>query len=129
MGLIENPTYSLLERVLAYRNTRQGVIASNIANLSTPGYRAFDAVLAEQLGTHKSIEMRRTQSGHMSPDAELERAGAELVRSKAAPRLDGNNVSLDDEMLKLMENRLMHQVAFELLDKWGGLTPIAREVR
>lgn len=129
MGLIENPTYSLLERALAYRNTRQGVIASNIANANTPGYRAFDAVLAEHLNSQKPVEMRRTQPGHLSPDAELAQSGAELVRSKAAPRLDGNNVSLDGEMLKLMENRLMHQVAFELLDKWGGLTPIAREVR
>ena len=112
MGLIDNPLSGLLERVLAHHTRRHSALASNIANASTPGYRAFDVVLRERL----------------TGDAPSPR-DSRRVESDAAPRLDGNNVSLEEQFVKLAENRTMYQAAFELYDKWGGLSRLARETR
>ena len=128
MGLIDNPTYAMLERALAFRDARQSVISSNVANANTPGYRSFDLVMGEQMGEPTPLSMQRTSAAHAAGDAGAG-LGARTVRSDAPARLDGNNVSLDAELVRMMENRVMYNVAFELLDKWGGLTPLARDVR
>ena len=59
----------------------------------------------------------------------LDQSGSRLQKSRAPAGLDGNNVSLEQEFLKLSENGMLYQVTFELMDKWGGLNPIARETR
>lgn len=111
MPLIEDPTSKLIEQVLVFRNLRHDVIASNIANANTPGYKAFDLVLQEQMDETMPLDRSR------------------LVRSREPARLDGNNVSVDQELQKLLENRTMYEVGMELMDRWGSLKKIAREVR
>ena len=129
MALISNPLSDVLEQVLAFHNERQRLISSNIANANTPGYRAFDVVLRDRMSQSGSIAPRLSNSRHLAMDGGLERMGADIVRSDAPARLDGNNVSLEDEFVKLMDNRMRYQAIFELMDRWGGLTPIARELR
>ena len=117
MSLIPNPLSTVLEQVLAFQNGRHNAIASNIANANTPGYRSFDLVLSGY------------GAGSAGNATTLEAIGARLVRSDSPPRLDGNNVSLEDEFVKLMQNRMRYQATFELMDRWGALMPIAREIR
>jgi len=111
MPLIDNPTLKLLEHVLGFRDQRHDVIAANIANANTPGYKPFDLVLDNAL----------------APAGES--AAHRAVRVGGAARLDGNSVSLDNEFVKLTENRMMYQAALELYDRWAGLNGIAREIR
>jgi flagellar basal-body rod protein FlgB len=129
MSLIPNPVSTLLEQVLLYQEERQRVISSNLANANTPGYRAFDLALRSSLDAQGELAVRARDPRHLVEDARLSRAGARLVRSDAQPRLDGNNVSLEDEFVKLMDNRMRYQALFELMDRWVGLNPIAREIR
>ena len=111
MSLIDNPTLKLLEHVLGYRDQRQDLITANIANANTPGYKPFDLVLDQTLATDSESPVHRS------------------VRVGGAARLDGNAVSLDDEFVKMTENRMMYQAALELYDRWAGLNGIAREIR
>jgi flagellar basal-body rod protein FlgB len=129
MPLIDNPTAARLERVLAYHNERHDVLASNVANASTPGYRGFDLVLRKELDAGGSLEPRRSDPRHQSLDQKLSRIPAELERSNAPARLDGNNVSLEQEFLRMLENRVRYETGMELLDRWKALGRIAREVR
>ncbi len=129
MGLIENPLATLLEQVLRYQTARHDVIASNVANANTPGYKAFDLVLRESVEHMQPIAPRHSSARHMTQSQTLDDIGAKTLRSRAPARLDGNNVSIDEEFMKLTENRMRYQAVFELMDKWGGLTPIARELR
>lgn len=129
MPLIENPLKQMLEQVLLYHNQRHDIIATNIANASTPGYSAFDVILDRQVSGASSIAMKQNHPAHLSPSAALEEVGGQLERSRDAARLDGNNVSLDKEFMKLTENRVMYQVVFELFDRWGDLNRVAREIR
>jgi flagellar basal-body rod protein FlgB len=129
MTAIPNPLARLLEQVLLYQDQRQRVISSNFANYNTPGYRAFDLELANSLERQETLAVRASSSRHMAEDSRLAASGARLVRSDAQPRLDGNNVSLEDEFVKLTDNRMRYQALFELMDRWTGLMPIAREIR
>ena len=129
MSVIPNPLARMLEQVLRYQDERQRVISSNVANYNTPGYRAFDLELADRLDQQAALAPRASSPQHMSEDARLDGMGARLVRSDTQPRLDGNNVSLEDEFVKLMDNRMRYQALFELMDRWNGLTTVAREIR
>ncbi len=129
MPLIEDPTSKLIEQLLGFRNLRHDVIASNIANASTPGYKAFDLILQERMDGMEPIEPIRTHPRHMSQSEAPSLKGTRLLRSRDPARLDGNNVSVDQELGKLLENRTMYEAGMELLDRWGSLKKIAREVR
>jgi flagellar basal-body rod protein FlgB len=130
MPLIANPTTSLLEHVLRFRNQRHDVIAANIANADTPGFRAFDLELSERLaGPDGGLALTRSNARHLGSGAAYGSAAGTPVATRDAARLDGNNVSLDSEFIKLTENRLMYQTAFELYDGFGAITRAAREVR
>ncbi len=129
MPLIEDPIAKLVEQVLGFRNQRHEVIASNIANANTPGYKAFDVILRERVDGMKPLEPTRTHARHLSQSESTTSESIRLERSREPARLDGNNVSLDQELGKLLENRVMYEVGMELRDRWGGLKKIAREVR
>ena len=85
-----------LERYLDLLSVRQKLVASNIANAETPGYRTQDIDF--------QMEFQHALSG--TPD----------VREVALPiKNDGNNVSLDRESRLLAENALRFNVAASLL--------------
>lgn len=129
MGLIDNPLASVLEKVLAYHSQRHDVIASNIANANTPGYTAFDLVLRHRLDQASPLEVRTSDPRHMTSSEGTDETGSTLVKSRNPAGLDANNVSLEQEFLKLSENQMLYQVGFELMDKWGNLNPIARDTQ
>ena len=128
MPLIEDPMVKLMSQVLGFTNLRQDVISSNIANANTPGYKAFDVVLEQTMGGGKSLAPRTSNARHMVMSLN-DTSAAKVQRSNEPARLDGNNVNLDVQLMKLMENRTMYQVAMELKDRWHALKPYARDVR
>ena len=73
----------------------------NLANLETPGYRTreatFSDVLEGQLGS--PLSLTATHGEHLQASGQLPEATGEV--SGPAARLDGNNVQLDRELLKL----------------------------
>jgi flagellar basal-body rod protein FlgB len=88
---------------LALRAWRQQVIASNIANADTPGYRAVDFDFAA------ALERALRAQGQ----ARLPR----LVETPAAqPAADGNTVDLDTERAKFADNALRYEVALRALN-------------
>ncbi|WP_182112590.1 MULTISPECIES: flagellar basal body rod protein FlgB [unclassified Actinotalea] len=81
---------------------RQRVIADNVANIQTPGYRAgrvsFEAALARAVGDGSgAVTASRSQS--LDPT-----------------RLDGNNVNLDTETLTNIETNLRYELATRAMD-------------
>ena len=86
-----------LERYMDLLSARQKLVASNIANADTPGYRTQDIDFQQELQA----------AGGLAPQA------VEAEGLKA--RNDGNNVSLDREARLLAENALRFNVAAQLL--------------
>jgi flagellar basal-body rod protein FlgB len=109
----------LYEKMLDFTARRHRVIANNIANINTPGFRRAELEFADELkqalrgrgfGSVKALGFRVTQ-----PDA-------------TAVRNDGNNVSIDQEMAALAENAILYQVYAQLLARrFRGLQDMLKE--
>jgi flagellar basal-body rod protein FlgB len=94
---------SLAVQKADWLSTRQSILAQNVANANTPHYGAKDIVPFESFLENTKLTMARTSERHISASpSELEsrRTGqdrrGETVQS-------GNNVSLENELLKLGE--------------------------
>ena len=114
---IFDKTLTLLERTLDLRGARQRVIASNIANEETPGYRAKDLEFQDALSSAARgtmpVAMRATHHGHMGGRADaVGGVGGRVEDVPAADLpLDANSVNLDFEMAKLMDNAMHYNTA------------------
>lgn len=97
----ETKTSGLLERFLDVAAFRQGLVAGNIANIDTPGYRTRDI--------NFGVELQRaiTTRSPISPNVEQVDGLIE--------RPDGNNVSLDRESMLLAQTQLQFRVGVQLL--------------
>ena len=113
---------------LALREKRSEMLASNLANADTPGYKArdidFQSVLNQTLTTRVAVET--TQSGHISPGQQT--LGAEvLYRNPSQPSLDGNTVETQVEQAKYAENALQYQTSLRFInDSFSGLMTAIR---
>jgi flagellar basal-body rod protein FlgB len=87
-----------LERYMDLISARQKLVASNIANADTPGYKTRDLDFKSELESLIAAETPRT---------------VEVPGLKA--KNDGNNVSLDREARLLAENALRFNLASNLL--------------
>lgn len=99
------------------RVKRNQLIASNVANVDTPGYKArdlkFDRILAD---TMDGINMKRTDARHMGDSSGTARVN-EVVEDPNPGRPDGNNVNIDQEMLNLTQNNIQYNVSVHLMSK------------
>jgi flagellar basal-body rod protein FlgB len=119
----DDAVVSKLAADLDMKVLRSKLIASNIANVDTPGYKAkdlkFHRILAESLGNEELI-LKQTHVKHMTTTGMTETPGgisAEVVESPVPGRPDGNNVNIDEEMLKLTEINIQYNVSVQLLAK------------
>lgn len=89
---------------------RNEAIASNIANVDTPGYKrqdvSFEAELQRALGSSRS----KSTDDKVS-DVDISRLNGTLYTdySGYSYRLDGNNVDIENENVYLAENQLKYE--------------------
>ena len=125
---IFSKTISLLERSLDLRSLNQRVLASNIANMDTPNYKALELVVAEEMNRKKEstpgISLVRTHVNHLP----IKNRAMNTVKLKAAKapdfsiRGDGNTVDIDRTMGRLSKNTLLFNAASQLIsNKFKGL--------
>ena len=109
--MFETPDVMRMAQELArYAGTRQALVAKNIANADTPGYRAQDLPsFAEAMQRVGGTSLRLTRDGHMTarpgtPDWTPVDAGG-----RASP--NGNTVSLEEEMVRGTRAQSDHNLA------------------
>ena len=97
-------TLRMASSLTAHAAERQKLIAQNVANADTPGFRARDlAGFAETYRSRVSAEMRGTRPGHLTGATW---GGAERVLDDGGePAPNGNTVSLEEEMIRIAETR------------------------
>lgn len=110
-------TMQLLHRSLDLHSARQRVIASNLANEETPGYRASDLQFAQQLQAAQKgrlpLTLTLTQGQHIG----LRGQGYQTVTGKLAEvpagdlPMDANSVNLELEMAKSSDNAMQYNAA------------------
>ena len=108
----------LLNAVLDVTQLRQRVIANNIANISTKGYRSKDVRFEEYLESfvrRPAVEGQRTDPRHIPIPKPM--AAPEVYEVETSSNDGGiNNVDVDQEMAHLAENHLLFNVGARLLN-------------
>lgn len=106
--------HGLQEIVMGLRDYRQQLIAANIANADTPGYRAVDINLQEALriaralATTSPLALSATAAGHLPGEAQSSAPPFPLKYPvPSQPSADGNTVDMDVERAKFAANSVM----------------------
>lgn len=103
-------------QALSLRSRRSQVLANNIANADTPGFKARDIDFRAALGQagEQAMSMAATRRGHIQPDAG--HASADLMyRMPMQPSLDGNTVDAQAEKAAFAENAVRYQATLTFL--------------
>ena len=106
MAISDIPILSMLRTRMQWHQERQRVLAENVANANTPGYRARDLAPPNFERTlQASLALARTDTAHLGASAGgTQFAEAREPHYEVRPR--GNGVSHEDEMLKLAGNQM-----------------------
>jgi len=120
---IFSQSVSILDKALDLRSKKHNVIASNIANMDTPGYKAFDLLVEKELqktaGKRKDIFLNKTNKAHMeSPGSKAGSISVQVDDTRELSlRGDGNTVDIDKQMANMAENTLMYKAAAQIIHR------------
>jgi flagellar basal-body rod protein FlgB len=114
LPLFNQPTFRTAELALQAAALRHEAIASNVANVNTPGYRRVDLSTPFQAALRQAMEgiERGEQARTLLPQQVL---GPD---PDAGPgRVDQNNVNMDKEMVALSRNAAEFQLAAQVMNR------------
>ena len=114
------------EQALHLRTVRSTVLAGNLANAETPGYKARDFDFHQALAAAKSgregINVKRTHVRHIALTSSPSPV-ALSYRLPLQPSLDGNTVDSQRESAAFARNALEFSASFRLLNgRFSGLS-------
>ena len=117
--LLNQGNAPLLEQVVRFAAQRHKLIAENVVNISTPGYRQkdlsverFNGMLRDRVETRRSSPPGAVSFDDIESEVEHPRRGILFH--------DGNNRSMEQLMSDQAKNALMHNMAIELLRRQFG---------
>jgi flagellar basal-body rod protein FlgB len=124
VAITDLPLFSMLRTRMQWHQERQRLLAENVSNSDTQGYRPRDLAplrFDKTSPTLASIGLERTVSGHLasSSQSEASKSGGYDIRPS------GIAVNLEDEMIKVAANQMDYQAATTLYTKSLGLIKIA----
>jgi len=98
----------------AYR--RQSVIADNIANADTPGFKAKD-LERSSVFTDSSLKLRNTNPKHFDAGQSAAEVTVINTPSLSSESPNGNNVSLEQQMMSGADVQHQHELALGVYQK------------
>ncbi|HEX4142897.1 MAG TPA: flagellar basal body protein [Pirellulales bacterium] len=119
-SLFQGTTIPVLEQVINFAQTRHNVLAGNVANIDTPGYRMRDlSPEMFQARLKAAIQQRDTTPGIISA------ASPGNVTENPVSRVgdsfddmlhhDDSNGSLEDQVTAIAKNELQHNTALAIM--------------
>ncbi|MCK6595327.1 MAG: flagellar basal body rod protein FlgB [Bacteriovoracaceae bacterium] len=120
---VEDKTFKALEASLKFRQLRQELISSNIANAETPGYKAkkveFEEALARALDTDEQMNMKVEDGRHYNVgNGGFNNLQPEIFEDpNGIVSMNGNTVDRDKEMAEMAENKIMYDASVQLINK------------
>ena len=128
MPLDDIPLFGMLRSRLGYLSERQRLIAQNVANADTPGYRPTDlrpftvqmaqAAQSAASGGGGGVELARTSSRHIAA-ASRQRASVypTVQQADSETTMNGNGVVLEEQMMHMAEARIEYDAAIGFYQK------------
>ena len=105
--ITNDTTYSFIKQGLDASSLRSKVIANNISNINTAGYKKFKVTFEENLKSDGKLNFNKTRNRHM--DINNSQGTISVVKDESSSmREDGNNVDLDLEKVNQAANTLMY---------------------
>ena len=139
MDLNGIPLFSLMRSKLGYLSERQKVIAQNVANASTPGFTPSDlkefnkqqglagpqanlALVAQPAPAEAGVSLGSPVTSHKLSQS---RNYAAQAAPDSETTLNGNQVVLEEQMIKMSESRSDYEAAIGFYQKSLGLLHLA----
>lgn len=131
MGISDLPLLGMLKNKMRWHQARQTVLAQNVANADTPGFRPSDLKPIEARSALRApglvnVAAARTHTAHiagpaLSNDSAFAKSGQKGWETTPA----GNAVVLEEQMIKVSANQFDFQMASTLYSKSLGLLKTA----
>jgi flagellar basal-body rod protein FlgB len=131
MAISDLNMFSMLRSKMQWHQTRQRVLAENVANADTPSYRArdlakFSAKSKLPLASSQGLSAVQTHANHLKGKSMIVRDGfasKKVDGFEVTP--EGNAVVLEEQMMKVTANQMDYQAASTLYSKSMGLIKTA----
>ena len=106
------------ENAMHLQSRRAQLIAQNLANSDTPGYKArdidFKSIMKSESGNNHNVSLKKTSKGHIQPQGYF--MGVEqLYRQPMQSSLDGNTVEPQIEMSEFTDNSMRYLMTLRIL--------------
>jgi flagellar basal-body rod protein FlgB len=119
------PLVGMLKQRMEWHQQRQNVLAQNVANADTPGFRARD--LSEPdfgpAADPKGVHLQRTSAMHLGlgggSDGEMKRTSTYEITP------EGNGVVLEEEVMRVTQNVMDYQMVSQLYGRGLGMLKTA----
>src|SRR4051812_12852202 len=131
-SMFQSSSLPVLEQVVNFTEARHGVLAGNIANLDTPGYKTRD--LSPEMFQQRLKEAIETKNQPASPtslgdvadlspnyaadgheDKQLAAFSKVKDSMKSILRHDGDDVSMEKQVNEMMKNQQQHNLAINIM--------------
>ena len=117
---------TMLAAKMSYDSERQKVLATNIASIDTPDYRARDLVPLDfknvlDSETHKITMAQTSPLDIHSSDADPMRFMTQPLRHPYEETPTGGTVVVEEQMMKVAQNAADYQMTTNLYKKVGNL--------
>jgi len=117
---------------MGWLSSRQKIVAENVANASTPGFKPHDLaaqdfgqLMASGAGADGQMGMMVTNAMHIQMQDPLPAGAKEITANDSETTMDGNSVVLEEQMLKMAESRQQFEAAVGFYEKSMSLVRMA----
>jgi len=122
MGIANIPLFTALAEKMKWHQTRQGLLAENVANAETPGYRGRDL---KAFGFEEHMRNLTLAKGGVASTSPMHIAVGDAASGGFNPRQinnfeitpEGNGITLEDEMMKVASNQMDFQTVTTLYSR------------
>jgi flagellar basal-body rod protein FlgB len=128
---VNDKTLKALATALNFREMRQELISSNVANANTPGFKAkkmdFEEALARALDVDGQMQMGVTDGRHhIVGNGGFNNLEPEIYDNpNGVVSENSNTVDVEAEMAQMAENKLMYDALVQLINKKMGIMKYA----
>jgi flagellar basal-body rod protein FlgB len=124
-NMFDSTTIPVLQEMVNFSQARHTVLAGNIANMDTPGYKVRDLSVEDFHTRLKQAVEERRQPVQSSQSASPGDVGvsnheplAEVAKnSKTILHHDQNNVGIEHQATEMVKNQMQHNMALSLMVK------------
>jgi flagellar basal-body rod protein FlgB len=118
--IFQSTTIPLLQEVVNFAQTRQTVLAGNIANMDTPGYEVRDLSVEDFQGRlQDAIQQRHGSAMPASPGEESAHRGGGMAEVSKNPKTlmyhDKSNVGMEYQVSEMIKNQMQHNLALAIM--------------